>query len=123
MPRFAILRHETPPGYPRPTHYDLMLEHGAALRTWAMAELPSPDHPVAAERLRDHPLDYLDYEGELSDGRGSVSRVDHGLYDLVSQSASELQVLLRGASHQLALVLVRESDYDDQRWRVAVSGD
>ena len=35
MPRYVILQHDTPPGYPRPLHWDLMLEQGRTLRTWA----------------------------------------------------------------------------------------
>ena len=81
MPRFVVLLHETPPGYPRPRHYDLMLEQGTALATWALAELPiAGGEAVAAERLPDHRLDYLDYEGEVSGARGRVVRVDRGTY-------------------------------------------
>ena len=82
MPRFVVLRHETPPGYARPAHFDLMLEVGGVLRTWAALSLPAVGgEPVAAERLPDHRLDYLNYEGPVSGDRGCVSRVDWGTYE------------------------------------------
>src|SRR4051794_23553598 len=64
MPRFVLLRHETPAGSERPTHFDLMLEHNGVLRTWALSGLPAAGEPLLAEQLPDHRLAYLDYEGE-----------------------------------------------------------
>lgn len=72
-----------------------MLEKGETLQTWALAELPldwqsltatAPSMPFAAtnscaaERLADHRLAYLEYEGPVSGGRGSVRRLDAGTY-------------------------------------------
>ena len=51
MPRFVVLLHETPAGYSRGTHFDLMLEYGEALRTWALNKLPLAGDPVIAHRL------------------------------------------------------------------------
>ena len=96
MPRFVLLYHDCPPNYPRPSHWDLMLEAGDTLRTWALEQLPRDWHAVqlltskrvfhivlavaesnevAAEELGDHRRDYLEYEGEVSDNRGRVIRV------------------------------------------------
>jgi hypothetical protein len=105
MPRFVILRHETPPGFARPTHWDFMLECGGALRTWALGEAPSPGCEIVAEELPDHRLTYLDYEGEVSCGRGIVTRWDAGTYEIVGgpltpraeeTEASEIRVAVRG---------------------------
>jgi hypothetical protein len=101
MPRFVLLYHECPPDYVRSSHWDLMLEAGDALRTWAVAKLPrdwraawersaeiAADCPaladsnlVAAEQLGDHRLAYLQEEGPLSGNRGSVRRIDAGTYE------------------------------------------
>jgi hypothetical protein len=101
MPRFVLLYHECPPEYARSSHWDLMLEVGEVLRTWAVAKLPRswraawektaelyPDCPVladfnlvAAEPLGDHRLAYLNEEGPLSGDRGSVRRIDSGTYE------------------------------------------
>lgn len=107
MLRFVVLRHETPPGYPRGTHYDLMFEQSGVLWTWALEALPQLGGPaVAAERLADHRLAYLDYEGEIAEGRGRVVRVDQGLYSQVPAPGSELSFDIRGAVLSGMLLLV-----------------
>ena len=39
MPRFAVLRHESP----EEVHWDFLVETGAALRTWALPQAPAAD--------------------------------------------------------------------------------
>jgi hypothetical protein len=73
MPRFVILEHDHPE-----LHWDLMLEDGATLRTWRLARPPEPGVMVSAMRIGDHRLAYLDYEGPVSGGRGTVQRWDTG---------------------------------------------
>jgi hypothetical protein len=75
MPRFVILEHDHPF-----RHWDLMLEEGEVLRTWRLPAPPAVGQTVAAELLGDHRKLYLDYEGPVSRGRGTVQRWDHGLY-------------------------------------------
>ena len=110
MPRFVVLRHETPPGAPRPTHWDLMFECGASLRTWAVLELPTSTTSVAAQRLADHRLAYLDYEGPVSRSRGVVSRWDGGDYEITYECPDQWSVQLRGKrwTGQLSLRLQDE---------------
>jgi hypothetical protein len=57
------------------------------LRTWRLAELPAVGARVTAELLGDHRLAYLDYEGPVSGGRGSVSRWDGGTYEVSEDGA------------------------------------
>jgi hypothetical protein len=70
-----------------------MLEVGEFLQTWALNELPrdwqldadhglsnSNSNSVDAERLADHRLAYLDYEGPVSGDRGSVRQLDAGTF-------------------------------------------
>jgi hypothetical protein len=78
MPRYVILTHDHP--FP---HWDFMLEAEGVLRTWRLLAEPAARQSVPAERLADHRLAYLDYEGPVSGGRGSVARWDHGTYDTV----------------------------------------
>jgi hypothetical protein len=119
MPRFVVLLHEMPPGYPRPNHYDLMLEQGTALATWALAELPSAGgDSVAAERLPDHRLDYLDYEGEVSGGRGRVVRVDRGNYEPLPADSGG-QHLYRLAGERLCgLLYIQPPAGSASVWRI-----
>jgi hypothetical protein len=52
---------------------------GGALRTWRIDQLPQPAQvEIMAFRLADHRAAYLEYEGAVSNGRGSVRRVDAG---------------------------------------------
>lgn len=76
MPRFVILRHETAQG----VHFDLMLEAGGALKTWSLAEPPQQGVEQLCMALADHRTAYLDYEGPISNHRGSVTRWDQGEY-------------------------------------------
>jgi DNA polymerase Ligase (LigD) len=75
MPRYVILEHDHPT-----CHWDFLLEVGTMLRSWRLTAPPSPETPVAAEASFDHRLIYLDYEGPISGGRGSVIRWDAGIY-------------------------------------------
>src|SRR5687767_761642 len=106
MPRFVLLYHVCPAGYARASHWDLMLESGQSLRTWALCELPhewlaaqvytaqlypacaaaSAENTVSAEPLGNHRRDYLEYEGPVSDERGQVTRIDAGSYETLSES-------------------------------------
>lgn len=92
MPRFVVLEHDSPRG----RHWDLMLEQGGVLLTWALAEPPQAGRTIAAEALGDHRAAYLDYEGPVSGGRGSVTRWDHGTYELAHRSDDEVTLVFTG---------------------------
>src|SRR5688572_3231695 len=92
MPRFVILEHDHPT-----LHWDLMLESGPVLRTWRLAGPPeSAGEVVAAEASFDHRLAYLDYEGPVSGGRGTVLRWDHGTYQLEGEAAGRIVLRFEG---------------------------
>lgn len=116
MPRFVLLYHECPAGYDRASHWDLMLDAGDSLRTWALLELPrdwqaarsytashfpacaaaSAENVVAAEPLGDHRRDYLEYEGPVSGQRGRVTRIDAGRYESLNESRQSWTIELSG---------------------------
>jgi hypothetical protein len=120
MLRFVILRHETPAGYPRASHFDLMLEQGESLCTWALEKVPISGEEVIAERLPDHRLAYLDYEGEVSSERGTVSRVDAGEYERLEESETRFVARVHGHQLQGTLTLTLD-DKMTHRWRVSLS--
>lgn len=76
--RHVVLRHE---GIPDP-HFDLMFETspGSALATWRSPIWPLVDTHTELVALPDHRREYLDYEGPLSNNRGSVRRVASGTH-------------------------------------------
>lgn len=84
MQRFVILFHSLPAANVRSSHWDLMLENGDSLLTFAMQSKPQTGSTIAADRLHDHDPKYLDYEGPISNDRGEVSRIANGTWKLVS---------------------------------------
>lgn len=118
MARFVILQHEGTATYKPGVHWDLMLESDGGLWTWALEREPISDGPIAAERLVDHRLAYLDYEGTVSGGRGIVTRWDGGDFELLGQSAYEITVRLSG-SHIQAAVRLWQVGNEGAAWRVS----
>lgn len=122
MPRFVILRHETPPSYSRPTHFDLMLEWGDMLRTWACQAMPTAGVTLSADELAAHRRDYLDFEGEVSAGRGSVTRVSAGEFDLLENTPDLVRIRLHGPQLRGTLHMAR-AEADSARWKVVLESD
>ncbi len=91
MPRFVVLVHDHPI-----LHWDLMLEKEATLRTWRLEREPGEAGSIAVERLADHRLAYLDYEGPVSGNRGTVRRFDRGDYALIEETTDRLEAALVG---------------------------
>lgn len=92
MPRFVILEHHSPRGL----HWDFMLQRGEGLATWALAQAPGPHTVIPAQALVDHRLAYLDYEGPISGGRGTVARWDCGTFEPVHWDAEVAVIALSG---------------------------
>jgi DNA polymerase Ligase (LigD) len=91
MPRFVLLEHRW-----NGVHWDLMFEVGDHLRTWALDAPISSGVDLPARALGDHRLVYLDYEGEVSGGRGTVGRVDRGEYDVLEWTDDRVCARLLG---------------------------
>jgi DNA polymerase Ligase (LigD) len=108
MPRFVILEHDHPE-----LHWDFMLEAGGALRTWRLARPPEMAGAIIdAVALADHRLAYLDYEGPVSGGRGSVKRWDAGHYEHEADALRLDGMRVRG--------VVRLTALGGDRWHLAV---
>lgn len=108
---FVIQEHTTPQG----VHWDLMLQMGNALWTWRLAVKPEriQTKPVAAERIADHPLRFLTYQGPVQNQTGSVTIADSGRFTLQTQSSEELQIILAGKILSGPFKLVRQ---DQSLW-------
>jgi hypothetical protein len=117
VPRFAILRHESPHG----VHFDLMLELDGVLKTWAMPLPPTLGEETDCETLPDHRIEYLDYEGPISGDRGDVTRWDHGVYTTESRSDDEWVVQFTGEKLVARASFLRSSTTLN-RWRASFNG-
>jgi hypothetical protein len=99
MARWALLKHTTPDGA---FHYDWLMEPSgvpeAALITFRVFERPDDAgvDRLAAQRLADHRRVYLEYEGPLTGGRGSVERVGEGTCEVIVDGAV-FEVEIEGA--------------------------
>jgi hypothetical protein len=91
MPRFVLLEHHW-----NGVHWDLMLEAGDALRTWAIDAPIVPGVALPARALGDHRRLYLDYEGPVSGNRGWVRRVDSGVYEPQCWTADRVEAVFTG---------------------------
>jgi len=92
MPRFVVLEHRWDG-----EHWDVMLEDGEKLRTWAVDAPIATGVDLPARALPDHRLAYLDYEGPVSGGRGTVRRLDRGDYEALDWGPDRVRVRLLGA--------------------------
>jgi hypothetical protein len=114
MPRFVILEHDHPT-----LHWDFMLEDGEVLRTWRLTTPPAAGQVVAAETSFAHRPLYLDYEGPISGGRGSVRRWDGGTFTWEVDAADRVVVRLTG--ERLAGVAVLEQA-GEGKWSLRLEG-
>ena len=113
--RFVIQFHDAPDG----AHYDLMLEDGPGLATWRLPAMPAAD-PIAAERLGDHRLAYLTYEGPVSGGRGRVRIAEAGTFVLLDRREDLWRIELSGRALRGRFVLTRRGG---SHWQLAAEAD
>ena len=119
MPRFVILRHDLSD---RGLHWDFMLEFGDTLLTWALEREPAYEIEILANQLTNHRLEYLNYEGPVSAGRGTVSRFDSGDFRWHKNAEKEVLVHLNGEILRGTASLQRMAD-TDQRWLIRFSDE
>ena len=116
--RFVVLRHEPGEAGPRELHWDLMFEFGDSLRTWSLNREPQLGEEIVADELPCHRSEYLDYEGPVSQGRGTVNRLDRGSFEVLQDLPDQLSVNLHGTLLQGRLQLTH--DVPNQRWIVSL---
>ncbi len=95
-PRFVIQEHGA-----RRLHWDLRLEHDGVAASWAIPNgIPvDPAQNRKAVHTEDHPLEYLDFEGEIPAGQygaGTMRIWDRGTYELHKWESGKVVFSLAG---------------------------
>src|SRR6476620_8453873 len=96
MPRFVVQLHDA-----TALHFDLRLEIGKALRSWAVPKGPSLDPAVRrlAVPVEDHSISAGEFEGVHEGqvrGSGAVIIWDEGSVEIVREEADHLSFVLQG---------------------------
>jgi DNA ligase D-like protein (predicted 3'-phosphoesterase) len=109
MARFVVQLHDA-----TTLHFDLRLESGHILRSWAVPKGPSLDPAVRrlAVPVEDHSLDAGEFEGvhDSSRGTGAVIIWDEGTVEILHDAPDHLSFLLHGAKLNGGFALTRTGD-------------
>jgi bifunctional non-homologous end joining protein LigD len=94
--RFVIQQHSA-----TRLHWDLRLEHHGVLVSWALPRgVPrDPKENHLAVQTEDHPLQYLDFEGDIPEGNygaGNMKVWDTGTYDIEEWGDRKAVVVFHG---------------------------
>ncbi len=113
--RFVVQEHTTPQG----VHWDLMLERGEILMTFRLPEPPENAlrHSLRVERIFDHALRFLTYEGPVQKGTGRVRIVARGTYQTLAEESDTITVDLSGDPLHGSFTLIRT---EGASWELAL---
>jgi bifunctional non-homologous end joining protein LigD len=97
--RYVVHEHHA-----RRLHWDLRLERDGALASWALPKgVPQdPKENRLAVRTEDHPLEYLEFEGEIPKGEygaGTIAIWDRGTYE--TEKFRDDEVIVRFAGERV----------------------
>ena len=107
-------------------HYDLRLEHGGVLLSWAVPKGPAldPAEKRLAVHVEDHPLEYASFEGVIPEGNygaGAMILWDRGSWRPLEDPGTgmekgKLLFELRGHKLRGVWTLVRLAKSDKDEW-------
>lgn len=119
--RFVVHKHQA-----SHLHYDFRLEMEDVLKSWAIPkgipEKPKIKH--LAIKVEDHPIEYIDFEGEIPKGNygaGKVEIWDKGTYGIIKQQVDKIgkiksmQIELNGKKCKGKYILIY---YKENQWLI-----
>jgi DNA ligase D-like protein (predicted 3'-phosphoesterase) len=112
---FVVHRHQS-----RNLHWDLRLEMGGVLKSWAIPKEP-PTRPKIkrlAIQVEDHELSYADFEGEIAEGYGAgkVEIWDSGTYEMINRKDWKMVFKLNGRKLKGEYVLLKFRKAGEKDW-------
>jgi bifunctional non-homologous end joining protein LigD len=118
-PRFVVHEHSA-----TRLHWDLRLERDGVLASWAVPKgLPvAPKENHLAVWTEDHPLEYVDFHGEIPKGQygaGTMKIWDQGTYEVLKWEPRKIEVALHGerVDARYALFPIGAGD-DPKEWMI-----
>ncbi len=119
-PRFVIQQHHA-----TRLHWDLRLEHEGALASWAVPNgiPPDPAENRLAVRTEDHPLEYLEFEGDIPKGQygaGTMRIWDRGTFEVHKWEERKVEVSFQGErlSGRYGLFPIGREDETKNDWMI-----
>jgi bifunctional non-homologous end joining protein LigD len=125
--RFVVQKHDA-----TRLHYDLRLEFGGQLKSWAVPKgFPyAKGEKHLAVQVEDHPISYIDFEGTIPEGQyggGTVMVWDRGTFEPLSKAPTKelaqgkLHFVLSGTKLKGEWYLVRLRD--EKQWLLIKAGE
>jgi len=123
LPRFVVHQH-----FATHVHFDFRLEVEGVLRSWAVPKGPSADthDKRLAVRVEDHPLEYIDFQGEIPEGQYGAGRVeiwDSGEYEMIEESEGFMRFRLQGERLRGTWKLIRMRWKPGDNWLLQAGRD
>ncbi len=102
----------------RQVHWDLMLEAGEVLETYRI-NMPPEEwacQNIVAERILDHSVKFLSYEGSVNKGKGSVKIADGGTYEILREQEKSKKLSFCGNILKGEFALTHK---DGNKWKLS----
>lgn len=107
-------------------HYDFRLEMDGVAKSWAVPKgMPEKrGEKRLAIQVEDHSVDYMDFEGEISEGYGAGQVIiwDKGEYQLLKRDEKGIKVKLEGEKVKGTYVLIKFPKAGENAWLLMKSG-
>ena len=102
-------------------HWDLRLEMGGVLRSWAVPKEPPTEAGTKrlAVQVEDHPIEYAKFEGSIPEGQygaGTVKIWDKGSFETKVWVENKVEFTLNGERLKGRYVLVRLKKAGEKSW-------